>query len=72
MLYNTASYGRKIKYIEKRGSFMRTKKRNNKMMHNTLIMEIDRMNGYLGFTRVHGETRYNDAKNAEIADRKSM
>ena len=42
------------------------------MMHNTLIMEIDRMNGYLGFTRVHGETRYNDAKNAEIADRKSM
>ena len=34
MLYNTASYGRKIKYIEKRGSFMKTKKRNNKMMHN--------------------------------------
>lgn len=29
-------------------------------------------NGYLGFTRVHGETRYNEAKNAEIADRKSM
>ena len=26
-------------------------------------------NGYLGFTRVHGETRYNEAKNAEIAAR---
>lgn len=38
----------------------------------TLIIEIDRMNGYLGFTRVHGETRYNEAKNAEIADRVSM
>ena len=36
------------------------------------ITKIDRMNGYLGFTRVHGETRYNDAKNAEIKDRKSM
>ena len=34
--------------------------------------KIDRMNGYLGFTRVHGETRYNDAKNAEIKDRVSM
>lgn len=38
----------------------------------TLITKIDRMNGYLGFTRVHGETRYNEAKNAEIKDRKSM
>lgn len=37
-----------------------------------LITKIDRMNGYLGYTRVHGKTRYNDAKNAEIADRKSM
>ena len=37
-----------------------------------MITKIDRMNGYLGFTRVHGETRYNEAKNAEIADRKSM
>lgn len=36
------------------------------------ITKIDRMNGYLGFTRVHGITRYNDAKNAEIKDRKSM
>jgi len=38
----------------------------------TMITKIDRMNGYLGFTRVHGETRYNDAKNAEIKDRVSM
>ena len=38
----------------------------------SMITKIDRMNGYLGFTRVHGETRYNEAKNAEIADRKSM
>lgn len=38
----------------------------------SMITKIDRMNGYLGFTRLHGETRYNEAKNAEIADRKSM
>lgn len=37
-----------------------------------MITKIDRMNGYLGFTRVHGETRYNDAKNAEIKERVSM
>ena len=37
-----------------------------------MITKIDRMNGYLGFTRVHGDTRYNAAKNAEIKDRKSM
>lgn len=36
------------------------------------ITKIDRMNGYLGFTRVHGETRYNESKNAEIKDRVSM
>lgn len=36
------------------------------------ITKIDRMNGYLGFTRVHGDTRYNKSKNDEIADRKSM
>ena len=40
--------------------------------NSSMITKIDRMNGYLGFTRVHGETRYNDAKNAEILDRKSM
>ena len=38
----------------------------------TNITKIDRMNGYLGFTRVHGETGYNDPKNAEIKDRVSM
>lgn len=37
-----------------------------------MITKIDRMNGYLGFTRVHGETRYNEAKNAEIKERVSM
>lgn len=37
-----------------------------------LITKIDRMNGYLGFTRVHGETRYNASKVAEINDRVSM
>ena len=36
------------------------------------ITKIDRMNGYLGFTRVHGDTRYNKAKNDEIVDRVSM
>ena len=34
--------------------------------------EIDRMNGYLSYSRVKGDTRLNDAKMAEIADRKSM
>lgn len=38
----------------------------------SMITKIDRMNGYLGFTRVHGNTRYNEAKNAEIEDRVSM
>lgn len=37
-----------------------------------LITKIDRMNGYLGYTRVHGETRYNAAKNIEIEERVSM
>lgn len=37
-----------------------------------LVTKIDRMNGYLGYTRVHGKTRYNDSKNAEIKDRVSM
>lgn len=36
------------------------------------LTKIDRMNGYLGFTRVHGDTRYNTAKNEEIKDRVSM
>lgn len=36
------------------------------------ITKIDRMNGYLSFSRVKGESRLNDAKMAEIADRESM
>lgn len=36
------------------------------------ITKIDRMNGYLGYTRVHGDTRYNSAKNVEIKERVSM
>lgn len=37
-----------------------------------LVTQIDRMNGYLGYSRVHGKTRYNDAKMSEIKDRVSM
>jgi ribonucleoside-triphosphate reductase len=36
------------------------------------ITKIDRMNGYLAYSRVKGHTRLNDAKMAEIAERKSM
>ena len=36
------------------------------------LTKIDRMNGYLSFSRVHGDTRLNAAKMAEIAERKSM
>ena len=36
------------------------------------LTKIDRMNGYLSFSRVHGDTRLNEAKMAEIRDRKSM
>jgi maltose/moltooligosaccharide transporter len=36
------------------------------------LTKIDRMNGYLSYSRVHGDTRLNAAKMAEIADRKSM
>ena len=38
----------------------------------TNLTKIDRMNGYLSYSRVHGATRLNDAKMAEIAERKSM
>ena len=31
-----------------------------------MITKIDRMNGYLGYTRIKGKTRYNESKNAEI------
>lgn len=36
------------------------------------ITKVSRMNGYLGYTRVHGDTRYNKAKMSEIAERVSM
>ena len=36
------------------------------------LTKIDRMNGYLSYSRVHGDTRLNKAKMEEIAERKSM
>ena len=36
------------------------------------LTKIDRMNGYLSYSRVHGDTRLNEAKMAEIAERRSM
>lgn len=36
------------------------------------LTKIDRMNGYLAYSRVHGDSRLADHKMAEIADRKSM
>ena len=40
--------------------------------HSTELTKIDRMNGYLAYSRVHGYSRLNDGKMAEIRDRKSM
>ncbi len=36
------------------------------------ITQIDRMNGYIGYTKIHGKSRYNQAKVIEINERKSM
>lgn len=36
------------------------------------LTKIERMNGYLSYSRVNGDTRLNDAKMAEIKERKSM
>ena len=36
------------------------------------LTKIDRMNGYLAYSRVKGDSRLNDAKMAEIKDRRSM
>ena len=36
------------------------------------LTKIDRMNGYLAYSRVHGDTRLNEAKMAEIKERISM
>ena len=38
----------------------------------TDITQIDRMNGYIGYTKIHGKSRYNQAKVIEIQERKSM
>ncbi len=38
----------------------------------TNLTKVDRMNGYLSYSRVKGDTRLNDAKMAEIKERKSM
>ncbi len=40
--------------------------------HSKNICKIERMNGYLAYSRVHGHTRLNDGKMEEIGDRKSM
>lgn len=36
------------------------------------LTKIERMNGYLSYSRVHGDTRLNEAKMAEISERRSM
>ena len=36
------------------------------------LTKIDRMNGYLSYSRVKGDTRLNHAKMVELSDRKSM
>jgi ribonucleoside-triphosphate reductase len=36
------------------------------------LTKIERMNGYLSYSRVNGDTRLNEAKMAEIKERKSM
>lgn len=36
------------------------------------LTKVERMNGYLAFTRVNGKPRLSDHKLAEIAERKSM
>lgn len=36
------------------------------------LTKVDRMNGYLSYSRVKGDSRLNDAKMAELKERKSM
>ena len=38
----------------------------------TMFGEINRVCGYLGYSKVSGDTKMNDAKMAEVHDRKSM
>lgn len=36
------------------------------------LTKVDRMNGYLSYSRIKGQSRLNDAKMSEISERKSM
>ena len=36
------------------------------------ITEINRVSGYLGYSRIHGDTRFDEGKRAELKNRKSM
>jgi ribonucleoside-triphosphate reductase len=36
------------------------------------VTQIARMNGYLGYTKIHGKSRYNNSKVTEIKERRSM
>lgn len=38
----------------------------------SMVTKVDRMNGYIGYTRIHGKSRYNASKMDEINDRRSM
>ena len=67
-----ARYGRKAKRQVKKIEENMKKKHVCPKCDSELITKIDRMNGYLGYTRIHGDTRYNEAKNAELKDRVSM
>ena len=40
--------------------------------HSENLTKIDRMNGYLSFSRVKGDTRLNHAKTVEISERVTM
>lgn len=40
--------------------------------HSYNLTKIDRMNGYLSYSRVNGESRLNDAKMHELSERESM
>ena len=40
--------------------------------HSNNITQISRMNGYIGYNKIHGKSRYNMAKQIEIKERKSM
>lgn len=36
------------------------------------VTQINRMNGYLGYTKIHGKSRFNESKVSEIRERVSM